>query len=1216
MPTAPLPFLARVACRARRPAARLAALLAAAGAAVTTAFAAPAEISPTPLANETAELVKANLMFVLDDSGSMAFDYIPDSVGDQRALRCFGYYGHNRIFYNPQATYTPPVTAAGVQMANAAFNAAPIDGFNPGAGTANLADPANLPTEPTVLNQAEGVTTTVTGAAEVCGAIDDEACDTTTRQTTEREGDVVTTITRSFQRGNAPGLTCSNVPNSCTLTTTTTTTVGQAVAESRYYWSTLKAGAANDCQNASYDVVADPDALDAAARQNYANWYSYYRTRMLMMRSAAGQVFATVDEDRFRVGFSTISENGVANGPRFLNVTDFDAAQKQAFFERLYGVKPAGSTPLRPALNKAGAYFANKAQGQGADPVQYSCQRNFTILSTDGYWNTGAEPPNWTPTKLDGGAIGNQDAGNTPRPLLDDGRYGANGNWVTGGGGVANSLADIAKYFYDTDLRAPGLGNCAGSVAGQDVCENNLRITSRDTARHQHMTTFTLGLGVPGEMEYRADYETAVDGDFFGIRNGTRPWPNPLSDSNGGRPSNNATVTARIDDLWHAAVNGRGIYFSAGNQADLVQSLTRALRAIDNTTGTGSAAATSSLRPTVGDNAVYLAKYTAGEWSGRVEARRIDVATGDVTDDVVWNTDETLSALVGAAADQRRIVYRSPNGGLREFTFDNLAADGYGDRFAGACNGDAALSQCATLGGGVALANNGRNMVNWLRGQTQFEQRDGNAIGNRVYRGRPDTPLGDIVDASPLYVGRAVFDYTDEGYAEFKARMETRRPVVYVPANDGMLHAIDAQTGRELWAYVPSMVFGQMKLLADTAYDANHRFLVDATPTIGDVFANGQWRTVLVGGLGAGGRGYYALDITDPDAPQALWEISSEDDLGGYVDEDLGLSFASPVVTKSAAGRWIAAFTSGYNNVEPGDGQGYVYIRDVLSGAEISKIGTGAGDAQTPSNLGRLEGWVDDDTDNTSRRLYAGDMLGNLWRIDYDDQVAPGGVEASLLGRLQAPDGTPQPITIKPTLAVIVQGGTTVPVVIVATGRYLGRDDLNDQTVQTIYVIKDPLNGDGLGVVRTAGGVRALTLAENGVDANGARTRAIVNPIAFNWAVDNGWYVDLTLSAGERVNVDLAQTGQTLFVASNVPAANVCSAGGSSWFYSFDLNGGTLNTSAESTALTAGLNLLQVGDTLRVIQWDVASGYIKRDGPPPLPTAERLQRTSWRELVD
>jgi type IV pilus assembly protein PilY1 len=230
---------------------------------------------------------------------------------------------------------------------------------------------------------------------------------------------------------------------------------------------------------------------------------------MLAMRAGAGRAFALIDASRFRVGFSKISEysSGGADSTGFLNVRDYDSGtQKSDFFTRLYSTTGYTNTPLRPALARAGRYFANKLSGQ-SDPVQYSCQRNYTILSTDGYWNE----PTVTPKRIDGTTdIGNADAGaSVDRPMRDA---------FNNGAGVSNSLADVAQYYYVTDLRTSALANCTGSVANQDVCENKVPTDAKDTNDAQHMTTFTMGLGLSGTLTYDKNYETQRSGDFFDIK--------------------------------------------------------------------------------------------------------------------------------------------------------------------------------------------------------------------------------------------------------------------------------------------------------------------------------------------------------------------------------------------------------------------------------------------------------------------------------------------------------------------------------------------------------------------------------------------------------------------------------------------------------------------------------------------------------------------------
>jgi len=190
-------------------------------------------------------------------------------------------------------------------------------------------------------------------------------------------------------------------------------------------------------------------------------------------------------------------------------------------------------------------------------------------------------------------------------------------------GGSTDSLADVAMYYFNTDLRTAALNNCTSPLTGADVCANNVSSTDKNT--QQHMTTFTLGLGVNGVLNYSSTYETDTSGDFFDIKTGSKDWPVPTA--------NDPTTT---DDLWHAAVDGHGAYFSAKNPASLASSLSKVLATIDAKLGFGTAAATSSLEPVNGNNAIYVASYTSADWTGSLKALTVDPSTGAISTTPDW----------------------------------------------------------------------------------------------------------------------------------------------------------------------------------------------------------------------------------------------------------------------------------------------------------------------------------------------------------------------------------------------------------------------------------------------------------------------------------------------------------------------------------------------------------------------------------------------------
>ena len=1099
-------------------------------------------------------------------------------------------------------------------------------------------------------------------------------------------------------------------------------------------------------------------AATAAEKQAYANWYSYYRTRMLAMKSAVGLAFKPLD-DQYRVGFTRIGDTGVT-GTSFVNVSDFDVAQKGVFYSTLYGATPSGYTPLRGALSKAGQYFAKKASGQIYDPVQYSCQKNFTMLSTDGYWNTDHETSSYGPYKLDGTTLVGQQDSTAARPMFDGtittrkeitphtvvrhqrsvylrttsttwtrddyslggvgqhncnnpkrrvrkqeqrrnetqvdtvtnlqdntgtytrtvtfingvqasdvnsstswspswsttssttapgsptwttwGNFGSAGNETsclpnptmpspdpsnptissgptptngtasntllstdapiagsttsssTSSGGVSDSLADIAMYYYTTDLRAASLGNCSSP----DVCENNVRAKGTDTATWQHMTTYTLGLGVNGTLQYQPDYGSSAvtSGDFYSIVQGTKNWPTP-GDSKEGE---------NVDDLWHAAVNGRGRYFSAASPTELETGLSNTLNEISAQEGAGAAAATSTLRPVAGNNYVFVGKYHTQSWHGDLERWTVNPGTGALT-------KTTLSALAQlnariAAGTARNVYYFRPGtgntGSLRSFTYANLSGDGRGGDFDNACGKSPALSQCAGFNAAqTASANSGASMVDFFLGAS-----------NPVYRDRPQK-LGDLGNAAPAYVGETVFNYTENNYAAYRSAQANRTGVVYVASNDGMLHAFDAATLEEKWAYVPTGVMPKLYRLADNNYADAHQYYVDGSPTVGDIYVGGAWKTILVGGLGAGGRGYYALDITNPNSPLALWE---------FTDTDLGLTYGNPIITKRANGTWVVVFASGHNNnVSGGDGNGHLYVLDANTGQQQKKLGTfvaggtPAGTATTPSGLAEINSWVDADVDNTSKRFYGGDLRGNVWRFDIDSLVQP--FDAALQLAKLTVGSAAQPITTQPMLAELRYGGADHAVVYLATGRYLGVSDLANTDQQTIYALKDSLSATGLGDVRSAGNLVAKSLDLHDATLHQDRTIA---PSLVNWSSADGWKLDLP-SSGERVNVDMQLQLSVLSASANIPKSDACTTGGESWLYQLDLStGGAVPGAAGGaagrflgTATTVGLTSVQLenGDQMTIIT--NARGELSTSRISSSVTLGPARRTSWRELA-
>lgn len=953
---------------------------------------------------------------------------------------------------------------------------------------------------------------------------------------------------------------------------------------------------------------------------NFANWWTYYHTRMQTTKTAGSNAFAGIGPN-FRVGYLSINNN---TGKDFLNLDTFDAGQKTAWYGKLANAKPDNSTPLRVALATAGRLYGGQLNGKSlnggtvTDPVQYSCQQNFTILSTDGYWNEAATPP-----QLNGStAVGNPDGtagtgnpavGTEPRPMLD-------------GTDTADTLADVAEYYFVTDLRTSG---CNAGVNGADLCDNNVPKGSLDTASWQHMTTFTLGLGASGYMQFLPDYQTAASGDFFAVKNGSLANPaggvcswQASGICNWPAPASNTQTT--IDDLWHAAVNGRGSYFSAGDPASLATGLSNALNSVASRLGSSAAAMTSNPNVTAGDNFVFSSTFTTGSWEGELVRQALDPETGLVSAGHDWSARERLDPRNHAS----RGLYTYDEGSagrLKPFAWDHLSTD---EQAYFTLPAIATLSQfCASgntcLSADSQIAASGQNLVNFLRGDRGNEGPATDA--GKFYRQRGHV-LGDIANAEAVYVKSSLYAYMDAGYSDFAAATGTRRAMVYAAANDGMLHAFDAETGEEAWAYVPGLVLPRLYKLADKNYAAQHRFFVDGSPTVGDICPNppctaGAWRTILVGGLNGGGRGYYALDITDPAAPKALWE---------FTDDNLGYSYGNPVITKLKNGTWVVLFASGYNNVSPGDGRGRLYVLKAATGEILREIATEAGDAETPNGLARINAWVDNTMeDNTALRVYGGDLLGNLWRFDINGDM--GGHEAQLLATFRDASGHVQPITARPELGDV--SGNAV--VYVGTGRFLGGSDLTDTSRQSFYAVKDPLDATGYGDPRGDGRFieQTVTAADcppgtaTTICGAGEKVRLSTSR-AVNFATDNGWYFDLP-DTGERANTDPFLVFGTLVFNTNIPKSNACTPDGYSYRYFVDYRtGGFVATAGNGvTADGTGVSGEKLGNALatRAVVVHLPSNAIVQltrmsDGStvtsnvPIGDSAGSTRRISWRQL--
>jgi type IV pilus assembly protein PilY1 len=916
--------------------------------------------------------------------------------------------------------------------------------------------------------------------------------------------------------------------------------------------------------------------VSAAEEQNFAIWYSYYADRTLTTKSAISRAFAPADN--IRIAYQRINSCNSTDGPAGFGdnptagsgTTDpinycpgtypktFGAGltAKTEFYNWIFATDPSGSTPNKEALYRAGEYLKTTgikspwAENPGVSQgTEYSCRQNFHILFTDGMWSSGS------------GVGGDQDE--TAVTLPDGKSYtpgGTNQKIYPGLG--SDSLSDNTWYYWATDLRAggsaPALANDVPPYFSDTsgTADENYWNPVNDPATWQHMVQYIVILGSDGgTLDNPADYPALLAG--------TKSWPDIASGQN----------ATKADDNWHATINARGKYVNASDPDALQTAFTTFLNDISARTSSNAAVALNS--GTLDANSrLYQARFKSGSWTGQLLAFALDTVTGAVVSPEVWDAAALLDTKVAGTGwdNAREVITYDGTQGI-SFRWGSLS---------GGMQSDLGQSTIGVKNGSAT------KRLEYLRGSADDEGTSGNK-----YRTRP-SKLGDIVDSSPAYVGDPAFNYDDglesQPYSSFKSASSGRTAMIYVGANDGMLHGFDAATGQEKIAYIPKVVFPKLPQLLSTTYA--HRFYVDGTPTTGDAFydngSGAAWHTVLVGGLRKGGQGIYALDVTNPAnfsesnaASLVLWEFTDAN------NADLGYTYSRPAIVRMKNGKWAAVFGNGYNNTEAdgnasSTGHAALFIVDIADGSIIKEIDTGAGSVATPNGLGHVAP-VDVNGDRIIDYVYAGDLLGNLWKFDVSDAnptnwaVAYGG--SPLFVAMDA-SNVRQPITTQPEVGphpTKTSGGAFNDggyMIYFGTGKYLedGDNASTGTQTQTFYGIWDPNLGSAPSYSRSKL-LQQQILKEAAVSINGVDGDVrITSDNAISWAADPltpgtdhiGWYMDLvnteggnTDPKGERqVTVPVLRNGRIIFTTL-IPTGSSCLFGGDGWIMELDAADGS-----------------------------------------------------------
>ncbi|MEP6898169.1 MAG: PilC/PilY family type IV pilus protein [Rhodanobacter sp.] len=936
------------------------------------------------------------------------------------------------------------------------------------------------------------------------------------------------------------------------------------------------------------------------------------------------------------------------------NVTTAPDCYRSAFFNWLYQVPAGGGTPTRTPMDAAGKFFSrggssDKTHDQNLkDPywqaavsttnpdgtvtvtpgAELYCRQNYHMLVTDGLWNGGKNgplrknltlaPSGSTLTLPDGTVVPDTaTAGVTSvyAPVLDGGDTGY------------ASLSDVAFHYWATNLRpdlyiplsqqfvTPYMPDqvtgvvSSGTMSGSSVLTSNVNDEvyfnpNNDPASWPHMSEYLVGLGVSGQLNFSTDTDCASSDSSDacplrkGVSNssGVAGWPTPDGSGSG--------IPANIDDTWHAALAGRGEFFSAGNPQDLVTQLTKIL---SNIAARNVPAATSAISATVLTSGTlgFSTGYNSADWSGVLDAVNV-------------NLDGTAGILAWHAADL--LTAKSPSS--RVILSSTLATDG---SFAGGWEFSSTnVSSALDAAGRTTLmtpASTNTTLdtlltrVDWLRGSKTSEN-DGSmrqrtsmlgAIirSQAVYVSYPadgyrnNWPLlADGVTAAPetLATTTPTAGTANVSYEQFASDQALRKPVVYVAANDGMLHAFDASqntdgsnvkdgsgnlvSGQELWAYVPRSAYsnlGNLTLRNGFSFAPT----VDATPVTRDVFFDAAtttpaktavgWHTILVGGLGQGGRGVYALDVTDPDPSHAtgvnaanvtskvLWEFNAGmPAVAAGNPADLGYTYGQPNISRLATGKWVVLVPGGYfpdcgqsdqpancsaNNASPKSGSPAVnfsslFVLDAQTGALIREL-------KTPTNITGVSSYGlsspvlgDYNNDQIDDVAFAGDLSGNLWRYDLTN-ANPTSWSVSLAYK-PTTQGS-QPITSMPRL--FPDPVTNRFMVVFGTGKYLGsHDNITTGATQAVYGIRDT----GVMVAGVTNLVQQTLNEVAGTGANAGNTIIGLTsyPVPSSY---NGWYFTL-IAGGERVVVTpsaLFDTNRAIITTLIPNNSNGCSSNNS-----------------------------------------------------------------------
>lgn len=972
------------------------------------------------------------------------------------------------------------------------------------------------------------------------------------------------------------------------------------------------------------DVTADDH--EGLAKRNFANWFVYYRTRFLATKTALSRVLQELHPS-VRFTFQELDQDGdfLPDDTYYQTVLErygaFDDAVRANFYDNLFSLEAWDQWPaaLHGAVVRAGNLVTDAAMRRDdlnrdvTDPENFcgvKCRNNYHLIVS------GGEMSFSQCVDGDDANCGNLNGPETvfsfPEPYADI-SYTSNGDETQNRlyrDGKENTLSDLTFYYWATDFDGDDDNNLVPPLDPTDASSktgtyHEKRIADFwnpliDPATWQHVTTFIVGLGSSGNVTPSSDYtdgyytdydarrvcvlvpgeddddpereicsfETETCGstdDPCTLREDGFPgdeWDYPTSDGN----LSSIAPSIRVDDIWHAGLNGRGGYSSALDPSQLIDAFANVLATISaNASDASSTPVAISAQSVDAGGLLFQTIIKTDRWSGEIYAYEISDGTatspcdkprGERCPNPHWEAHDELAKL---DTDSRNIFTAGESDALIPFSYaswDALTED-----------------QQEGLGGNAptgGLDGYAEYRIAYLRGDSRCEESNlsssscGCKAAGCAFRDRDSTnKLGAIVNSAPVVVAppRRLFtehDYNAPTGFRFRSNIAGRDSMLYAGASDGMLHAFNVDDGVERFAYVPRLIYPRLTDLTDPDYLIAKEAMVDGQIAEADAYFDGAWHSIVVAGMGHGAQGLFALDVTYPTVSSdtttgfsLLWEFSdhSENADRELDGRDLGYVYARPeVIRLDDDDDWVVLVPNGYNNTstsgeEPdhcadndtdaptpctisqsGDAALFVLnldpekprIRAIMSTEEGTAEAASAGRGTLTNGLGPVTA-IDTDGDLVADFAYAGDLFGNLWKFDLtnpDSLTSPTKLFQATINE----SGTPtQPITSAVAVARHPTGVGNL--VLFGTGKWLGSNDTTDDDLQSFYGIWD----DG-GHVYTDRLVTRTKLFEqcfeevasaDGADDNSiGRVSTDRNDILWDGSTSGhrGWVIDLAIT--------------------------------------------------------------------------------------------------------